>query len=168
MQLKHIKCKKQRLWCGRMFYPRKETSVPFICVLYNKDTTCGPSFWEADAGASEVQSILSYITNSRPASFTEGWEDNNVVCAVPARQAGRPAYGSPAPTSKPDLVIHACDPSSCGAGAQADSTALGSLRNLVSKDKVESNTEDDKNSPYPVHLNAHARTHTSMHKCTKR
>lgn len=116
----------------------------------------------------KFKAILSYITNSRPASFTEGWEDNNVVCAVPARQAGRPAFGSPAPTSKPDLVIHACDPSSCGAGAQADSTALGSLRNLVSKDKVESNTEYTKNSPSPVHVNAHARTHTSMHKCTKR
>lgn len=37
------------------FILEKGVVCPFICVLYNKDTTCGPSFWEAGAGASEVQ-----------------------------------------------------------------------------------------------------------------
>ena len=36
----------------------------------------------------KFKATLSYKTNSRPASFSEGWEDNS-VCAVPARQAGR-------------------------------------------------------------------------------
>lgn len=55
------------------------------------------------------------ITNSRPASFSEAGKITESVQCLPGKQEG-PAFGSPAPTSKPDLVIHAYDPSSCGGG----------------------------------------------------